>query len=524
MSSEGVEPFRSSERSTLALTKVSKTFPGQRALIDVSLQVCAGEVHCLLGQNGSGKSTLIKVLAGYHQPDPGSTGGFDGVDIDLTHPGGEWRDRIRIIHQDLGLVPGLSVVENLALGRGFHTGRFGLINWRAETERARSLLRGFGLSVDVCQPVSMLSAAEKSMVAIARAMQDWHDDRFGVLVLDEPTASLPSREVDGLFRMIERIVARGAGVIFVSHRLDEVLRIGDRVSVLRDGRLVATEPVAGLTHDRLVELIVGRRVDELYTAPPPQGKEVVMSVAALAGKSVRELSFELHRGEIIGFAGLVGSGREDIAPLIFGAVSRSGGSVSLRGATIPSDDPRAALSAGLALVPGDRAAAGVIGSLSVRENLTLPALGPLHRGLRHLWWIDRADENVDARQWATKLDVRPNDPDRRVETLSGGNQQKVVLAKWLRTSPTVLLLDEPTQGVDVGAKAEIYRALAAAAAEGLAIVLASSDAAELANVCDRVLVMHRGVIGSHLHGGDLTEERIATETLRAEPIPQGTPS
>ena len=501
----------------LTLRNLSKTFPGQVALDQVSIEVRAGEVHCLLGQNGSGKSTLIKVLAGFHSPDPGATVSFDGSEVDLSRTDADWRERLRFIHQDLGLVSGLSVVDNLALGRGFHTGRLGFIRWEEEAARARRLLEGFGVDVDVTRPVSTLGAAQKTMVAIARAVRDWDEHQFRVLVLDEPTSSLPVREIASLFKTIRLVVARGAGVIFVTHRLDEALEIGDCVSVLRDGRLVASEPIGRLDHDRLVELIVGRRVDELYAAPPVPRAEQVKRVCDLSGAYVRQFSLELHRGEIVGVAGLVGSGRDDIGGLIFGARPRLGGVVVVGGATIPAHRPRRALQAGVAYVPGDRTTAGVISSFAVRENLCLPALRPLRHGWRRGWWMQRARECNETRRWVAQLDIRPAESEGKVETLSGGNQQKVVLAKWLRTNPRVLLLDEPTQGVDVGAKAEIYRAIAEAAALGLGVVMASTDASELAHVCDRVLVMRDGAIAAELGEGELTEERIAAEMLRASP-------
>ena len=505
--------------AALSLQHLSKTFPGQRALDDVDFEVRGGEVHCLLGQNGSGKSTLIKILAGYHTPDAGARGSFDGEEIDFAHGDAPWRKRLRFIHQDLGLVPSLNAIDNLALGRGFHTNRFGGIRWRAEADRAQRALAGFGVQLDVRQPVVRLSASERSMLAIVRALQDLDDEHFTVLILDEPTSSLPQPEVDRLFTAVRSVRDRGAGVVFVTHRLPEVFAIGDRVSVLRDGRCVGSRDVAALTSDELVSMIVVGGLDKASRAQSSPGADVVIRVARLAGQSVVDVSFEVHRGEILGIAGLDGSGRDELAGLIFGSRVRTSGEVRVDGTALPRGDVRKAMAAGVAHVPASRAVEGIIPAFAVRENVSLAHLGPLTRR----WRVDRGDEHREVMAWATKLGVRPLEIERPVATLSGGNQQKVVLAKWLRGKPALLVLDEPTQGVDVSAKSQIYGVLAAGAVDGIATIVCSNDAAELVAICDRVLVLRDGRVAATLAGADLSEERIAAEVLRSErrPRPDG---
>lgn len=495
----------------LDVVTLSKTYPGQVALSDAVLQVRAGEVHALVGQNGSGKSTLIKLLGGYVQPDHGAEVHLGGERVDLWTLDRERRRRIRIVHQDLGLVPTLSTVENLGLGRGYHTGFAGNIRWRDEVRRAQQLLLGFGLAPDVRQPVGALSAAERAAVAIVRALQDWDDTRPGLLVLDEPTASLNRGEVDALFREVRRLADQGAGVLFVSHMIDEVLELADRVTVLRDGRVVASgEEVAGLDETRLVELIVGRPVDDLFPDHEHVTGRPVLEAEMVFGITLRGVSLKIHEGEVLGIAGLVGSGREEIAAALYGASPRFAGKV-LVGKRKVFATPRDSIRAGIAYVPADRKAHALDLEERLHEHVPLPRLGPLqrHGRLRH-----RAARR-EAAEWIDRLGVQPPVLDRRMEKFSGGNQQKAVLARWLRTEPDVLLLDEPTQGVDVGAKAAIYQQIRDSAAGGTAVLVASSDAEELVHLCDRVLVFRSGSVAVELRGNTLSEERLIAETLGA---------
>ena len=470
----------------------------------------AGEVHAIVGQNGSGKSTLIKLLGGYVKADHGARVLIDGRPVDLWSPPAEVRRRIRIVHQDLGLVPTLSTVENLGLGQGWQTGAFGRIEWHAEVKRAQTDMLRFGLAPDVRQPVSSLTAAERAAVAIVRALRDWRPDERGVLVLDEPTASLNRHEVDALFREVRRVTAEGAGVIFVSHILDEVLGLADRVTVLRDGEVVAAGvPATELTQEHLVELIVGRSVAQIYSRKAATRTLLpVLEIIGVSGATLRNVSLTVHHGEVVGVAGLVGSGRDEIAACVFGASPRFGGRVLVNKTKVFAS-PREAINAGMALVPADRKNLGLVPDDRLVEHIPLPRYGPLQRRghLRHR--AVRADVN----EWVRRLDVQPPIIGRRMEKFSGGNQQKAVLARWLRTDPNVLLLDEPTQGVDVGAKAGIYRTISEAAENGTAVLITSSDAEELVHTCDRVFVIRGGMVAAELTGTMLTEARVVAEML-----------
>ena len=495
----------------LEVVSLSKTYPGQVALDGAALRVMPGEVHALVGQNGSGKSTLIKLLGGYVKADHGDDVRFGGERIDLWALDRDIRSRIRIVHQDLGLVPTLSTVENLGLGRGFQSGPIGNIRWREEVRRAQELLLAFGLAPDVRQPVGTLSAAERAAVAIMRALQDWDSSRPGLLVLDEPTASLNRGEVDALFREVRRVAAEGAGVLFVSHMIDEVLELADRVTVLRDGQVVASgEPAAELDERRLVELIVGRPVADLYPEVDAAVGRPVLELSMVFGIALRGVNLKVHEGEIVGVAGLVGSGREEIAGAVFGATPRFMGKVLVDKRKVFAT-PRDSIGAGMALVPADRKALGLDTQERLHQHIPLPRLGPLQRGLR----LRHRAARRESAAWAERLEVQPPLIERRMEKFSGGNQQKAVLARWLRTEPRVLLLDEPTQGVDVGAKATIYGHVRDAAERGVAVLVASSDAEELVHLCDRVLVFRSGSVAAELRGSSLTEERLIAETLGA---------
>lgn len=498
----------------MRIRSISKTYPGQVALDQAALEIRPGEVHALVGQNGSGKSTLIKLLAGYVKADHGADVEFLGESVDLWGLPADIRRRISIVHQDLGLVPTLSTIENLGLGLGYETAAGGRIRWRAEAKAAQDALLRFGLAPDVRQPVATLSAAERAAVAIVRALKGWDDldadDRRGLLILDEPTASLDRGEVDALFREVRRVVDQGAGVLFVSHMLDEVLGLADRVTVLRDGRVVAAGvPVGELDEAELIRLIVGRPVDDLYPSTPARTGRAVLEAEMVFGITLRGVGLKIHRGEVLGVAGLVGSGRDELAGALFGMTPRFAGKV-LVDKTKVFASPRDSIRAGIAFVPADRKALGLDPEERLVRHVPLPRLG----GFQRRGVLAQRALRADVAGWVEDLEVQPPLLDRRMEKFSGGNQQKAVLARWLRTEPKVLLLDEPTQGVDVGAKAAIYRKIAEAAAEGMAVLVASSDAEELVHLCDRVLVMRAGMITNELFGESLTEERLVAETLR----------
>jgi ABC-type sugar transport system ATPase subunit len=489
----------------LELSGISKSFPGLRALDDVRLAVGAGEIVAVVGANGSGKSTLVKILAGIHEPDPGASMAIrrEGV---AARAGDE---DLHFIHQDLGLIATLTTVENLDLGRRHRAGGLLPVASRSEADRARRILGDFGVDVDVTLPLSELSPAERTIVAIARALHGWTRPD-NVLVLDEPTAALHGEEVDRLFEAIRRLAARGAGIIFISHRLDEVTGLADRVVALRDGRVVADVPVADIDHDGLVQLIAGRELSGERPVRAAATDAPMLDVTGLAGGTVAEMDVALRPGEVVGVTGLLGSGREHVAGLLFGAQRRTGGHVRVGGAPVPAGDPCAAIALGMAFVPADRRGAGAVMTLSARENLTLPRLSPLRRAFGR---IDRAAERREVDHWVRSVDLRPADAERRLDQYSGGNQQKIVLAKWLRNEPVVLLLDEPTQGIDIGAKDGIYALIDAASTRGAAVLICSSDTKELAAVCDRVVVMREGRPASEVARVELSEERLVRESL-----------
>ncbi|WCB91769.1 Ribose import ATP-binding protein RbsA [Baekduia alba] len=477
----------------LQVERLSKSFPGVKALDDVALHVTAGEIVAVVGQNGSGKSTLVKVLAGIYDADPGAR---------IEHR------ELRFIHQDLGLVPGLSTIENLDIGNPL--GSRGLLPFPRRDERARAqrAIRRFGGDFDVTKPVADLAAAERAVVAIARAMSDWSPPD-GVLLLDEPTAALGGEEVDKLFEAVRRVASEGAGVVFISHRLDEVLGLSDRLVALRDGRVVAAVPSSEVDHDGLVRIIAGREVAAVKIKHH-RTDAVALRAEGLVTETLSGLDFEIRAGEILGITGLLGSGREEVAATVFGATARSAGAVTVGGEPVPAGDIALSVRRGLAYVPADRLRQGAVMTVSARENLTLPMLGPLRRAFGRL---DRAAERREAREWVDRVGLHPPVAERALGLFSGGNQQKFVMAKWLRTGPRTLLLDEPTQGVDVGAKAAIYGLIDEVAESGAGVLVSSSDVKELMTLCDRVLVLRDGRVAAELDRWQLTEARLVSESL-----------
>lgn len=495
----------------LSIHALTKTFPGDVALDHVDFEMAPGETHALLGQNGSGKSTLIKILAGYHQPDNGATARFGLAPLRLGDARAAAHAGIRFVHQDLGLVESVSTVENLALGFGYQTGLGRRISWRAEASRAGKLLADLGFAdFDVRLPVGVLSPAQRTAVAIARALQGW-EEGADLLVLDEPTSSLPAEDVERLFDAIRRLHERGVAVLYVTHLMDEVFEIADRVTVLRDGRRIATRTISSLDHDSLVELIVGHRVEpgaaSLQTRSTAQP---VLSLENLTGNRLRRLNVAVAPGEVVGVAGITGSGREDVVGLTTGQLPRESGTVRVNGAALRNFDPRAAIAAGMSFVPGDRVTQGMIPLMTVRENLTLAELGTMwKRG--HL---SRRAETEECEKWITRLGIKTPSPETLIGALSGGNQQKVLFGKGLRLAPTVLVLDEPTRGIDVGAKEEIHRLIDQIAAQGDAVLIASTDTEEIVRLCHRVVVLSAGRVTAEIIGGDITDERVEHAQLQ----------
>lgn len=486
-------------RPLLEVRGLRKAFPGLLALDDVSLDVHSGEIVAVIGHNGSGKSTLVKILAGVYTSDGGT--------VSLAAEGGETTE-LHFIHQDLGLIPPFSAVENLNVGKGAGAAALAPHKSKVEKARARELVGRFGAPFDVTVPVAALSAAQRSIVAIARALDSWRHDR-NVLVLDEPTEALHASEVMTLFSAVRRLAEDGAGVIFISHRLEEVLTLADRVVVLRNGKVVADEPVGQLDHDKLVELLLGSSLhkSERRTATRA-GADVALRVRGLSGQTVRDFDLDLRPGEVVGVAGLLGSGREEVPAMLFGAVPATAEVFEIDGREHRKRTPAGSIRAGLAFVAGDRGRFGAVRMLNARENITLPNM----RSLRsRLGAVKVRRERAEAAKLVGEFNVVPPRPEQTFSLFSGGNQQKIVLAKWLRNQPKVLLLEEPTQGVDIGAKAGIYDAVEAAAAEGMAVLVCSSDDNELLRLCDRVLVLREGRLATELSGADLTEHKLMAE-------------
>jgi ribose transport system ATP-binding protein len=493
-----------SSPALLSIESLAKSFGGTRALDAFSLEIRPSEVHGLVGQNGSGKSTVIKILSGYHHPDAGRVR-IRGEDVKLPLKPSELRDLgIEFVHQDLGLVGTMSILENLRVGR-YSTGRLGRIRWRAERRGAVELIRRFELDVDIDSPVERLSKTEQAIVAIMRALQNVEErGASGLLVLDEPTASLPKHEIHRLFDAIGRIAAEGSSVLIVTHNLEEVFEITDRVTVLRDGRPIATSDTAELDERSLIELIVGRKLGELYPSHEHSATDVAMKVTDLAGGVARQVSFVARRGEIVGLTGLVGAGHDEVPYLLAGAQPARSGEIRVDGGALAHGNPERAQAAGVVLLPADRQRQSAILRASVKENVTLPAL----KSFRGRLGLDHRTERAAVREVLERFEVTPSDLDRPMSTLSGGNQQKALLGRCLRMSPRVLVLHEPTQGVDVGARGAIFAILERAAEEETAIVYSSVEYEELAHLCDRALIFRSGQIIAELSGEELTQEAL----------------
>jgi ribose transport system ATP-binding protein len=477
---------------------VSMTFPSQRALDDVSVQIEAGEVHALLGENGSGKSTLIKILSGYHTPDAGSAVRIEGEQLRFGSPKSSHEAGLRFVHQHLALIPEFNAVENMALDTGYDHPRW--INWKEQAVETRRLLELLRIEMDIWRPLSEMRAVERTAVAIARAINGDHG-RVTSVVLDEPTSRLPEPEVKQLFSLIRDLREHGIAIIYVTHRLDEVTEIADRVSVLRDGRHQGTVVTADASRDQIVEMIVGRRVARIRTPPPPvsapQGDDLLRLEGVTAGR-VRGLSLSLRPGEIVGVIGLAGSGHEDVPRALVGAIPHDAGRIWIGKDEVSSLGPRKALRKGVVLGLSNTLSGSAVKEFSVMENLTLGSLG---RYRARLGMLRKRVERRDARRWVSDLDIRPADSEAKYRLLSGGNQQKVILGKCLNVQPSVLLLENPTAGTDVGVRESIYGLISERAEEGLGVIVCSTDLEDVTSTCHRVIVIRAGVAVAVLDAG-----------------------
>jgi len=519
---------QSSQVPVVALRNISKTFGGSKALDGVDLTILPGEVHGLLGENGSGKSTMIKILNGFHAPDPGGVLEVGGVPVALPLAPGQFRHLgLSFVHQDLGLVLELSVLENLRVSE-LISQRGVWVSWRRERRRAHETFARYNFDIDPSALVSELTPTERALLAIVRAVegiraaQQQHGSGSGLLILDEPTVFLPREGTEQLFRIIREIVANGfASVLFVSHDLDEVREVTDRVTVLRDGHLQGTVDTASTSEAELVEMIIGRRLANLaIEAADFSDPSVDVSVRGLSGGVVHDLDLDIRRGEIVGVTGLMGSGFDDIPYYLFGARRCRAGTLSAFGMAfdLTAMNPHRAVSNGFVLLPADRQRDASIPSLPVGDNVMLQVLDryrtPVGLRTRPMW--------RRARELLHHFDVRPPRPELTYESLSGGNQQKALLAKWLQTEPKVIFLHEPTQGVDVGARVQIFQMLSEAARAGASVLVASSDNEQLAAICDRVVVLARGRIAVEISGDEITKERIGEQVYNSVTLREST--
>ncbi len=499
--------------AALEVRELSKTFAGGRALVAVDLDVPAGQVHALLGENGSGKSTLIKSLSGYHRPDPGGVIRIGGAELTVGHPQSSHDLGARFVHQDLGLVEDVSIRDNLAFGPGFPT-RLGTIRGRAARAQARAALDQMELDVDPGALVASLSPAQKTGVAVGRALMSEDAAPVRLLVLDEPTARLPEEEVEHLLSIVTTVARQGIGVLYVTHRLDEVFLVAHQATVLRDGRRVASEPVSGLTREELLQHLLGAALEKPHRLVSARRSSVpaapVLRLRGVRSEVLRDVDLEVSPGEVVGVAGITGSGRDALCATVFGARPRDGGTVTVAGTELPAGRPDRGMAAGVAYVPAERKLLGCFLDLGARENISVSSLPAFWR----LPFLRRSAEVAAARRWFDRFGVRPADAvDKPMSAFSGGNQQKVVFGKWFQREPILFLLDEPTQGVDVGAKAGLHQALFEAAEAGAGVLMSSSDVDELVTACDRVVVLRGGRVVASLAGAEITVRALSRASL-----------
>lgn len=495
----------------LIMNNINKTYPGVVALDHVSLTIHEGEIHALVGENGAGKSTLIKILAGVIRPDPGGEFEIDGDAMDFHNAAEANKQGISVNYQDLSLFPNLTVAENITIGQtSTHSFR---VNWKEMRRKAKEALDRLGLSMELDIPLEKLSIAKQQLVSIARAIAF----EAKLIVLDEPTSSLSSGEVEVLFRIIRELRERGISILFVSHKLDELFAVADRFTVLRDGQFVGCYDRDDLDEKKLIRLMVGRNVEyERQVEEPLATAQTVLEVRNLTKKGhYKNINFLINAGEIVCITGLVGAGRTELAQTLFGILSPDTGDIVLNGSKIHVKSTADAVRQGIAYIPESRQTQGLILSQSVTRNITLAVLKQLTNPYR---LIQKRQEQDMADIYLSKLDIRPRLPRMVVNQLSGGNQQKVVIAKWLATKPQLLIIDEPTNGIDIGAKAEIHRLLRELSSAGMAILMISSELPEVLASCHRILVMRRGRLVGEFNGNDATQVDIMNKALLGTPL------
>lgn len=490
----------------LELKNISKSFSNVEVLHEVSFALRPGEVHALLGENGAGKSTLVKVITGVHQPDGGRML-LNGEPVRFNDPSESRAAGIAAIYQELSLFPDLDVAENVFVGRQ-PIGPGGRIDWRKLYAEAGKLLDSLGVHLNLRHKARSLSIAQQQMVEIARAFSI----NARILIMDEPTSSLTLNEVADLFRLVRRLRDGGTAVIFISHRLEELFEIADRVTVLRDGAYVDTRNLKDVSRDQLIRMMVGRTISNLFPKLDVQPGEVALKVENLTQTGVFDgISFELRHGEILGMAGLVGAGRTDVARAIFGVTPPSSGRIEIEGREVHITSPQHAIRLGLAYVPEDRQLHGLIPPMNLIANISLPTLRRYAAG----GWLHERAERSAAYTSAKQMEVRANNIWQKARELSGGNQQKIVLAKWLATNPRILILDEPTRGIDVGTKAAVHALMSKLASEGMAILMISSELPEVLGMSDRIIVMHEGRLTGHFTRAEATQEKVISAATQS---------
>ncbi|WP_071542133.1 sugar ABC transporter ATP-binding protein [Neomoorella thermoacetica] len=489
-----------SERPFLQLRNVSKTYPGVQALSSVQLEIMAGEVHALVGENGAGKSTLIKLLAGVEQADPGAEFLIDGQPANIRQPIDANQKGIAVIYQDFSLFPNLTVAENISFGKEVGQGKR-FISWSEIKETARNALKELGTELDLTLQLEKLSVAKQQLVAIARALAF----NARLIIMDEPTSSLSRGEVENLFKIIRVLKDKGIAILFVSHKLQELFTIADRFTVLRDGKYIGTYYKEEINEDKLISLMVGRKVEFIKLSGGEVGP-VLLEVKFLSKKgNFKDISFTLHKGEILGLTGLVGAGRTEVAQALFGLNIPDSGEIFFEGIKVNIRSPEEAMRLGIAYIPEGRQREGLVLRQSVANNISLAMLRKM-RG--KLGLLNTSKEKELVGRYMEALDVRPRLPEMLAMQLSGGNQQKVVLAKWLATNPRVLIIDEPTNGIDIGAKTEIHKLLRRLASQGMGILMISSELPEILAISDRILVMRRGRLVGEFNIKEATQEKI----------------
>jgi rhamnose transport system ATP-binding protein len=507
-------------QALLEVRDVTKSFGAVAAVQGVSFPLYGGEAHALVGENGAGKSTIVKMLAGVHRPDTGTLR-VHGTDVEFTGPADAKAAGIAVIYQEPTLFPDLSVAENIAMGNQPLT-RLRQIDRKAMQATAERLFRRLGVHIDPTRPARGLSIADQQLVEIAKALnlpaaetpgKDPTTSEARILIMDEPTAALSAVEVERLFAVVRSLRDEGAAILFISHRFEEITALCERITIMRDGKHVTTEPIAGLSVDDMIRRMVGRDLSALFPKQTVEPGEVLLEVDGLGREGVfRDISFSVRAGEIVALAGLVGAGRSEVMQAVFGVDPYDTGTVKVGGKRLKPGSPRAAMAAGMALVPEDRRQQGLVMELSIERNVTLPRA----RKLARFGLLVGGTERRAAATWTQRLQTKLGRLSDAVGTLSGGNQQKVVLAKWLSTGPRLLIVDEPTRGIDVGTKAEVHRLMSSLAADGLAVVMVSSELPEVLGMADRVIVLREGRVAAELSRAEATEESVMYAAMGQE--------